>query len=355
MEDRISRQHQELVVDHYLESVDEATAMTVKDFVVRCDTSTAAFTLTLPQVVQAKGKIYTIKLITGSDDGGAVHDLTITPVGTAPYKEPMRWNGDVVLDRSGEAILFFSDGEAWHIIGHSVGTPMIHKKQIHEMFDLPWTCEDKAGSGTPSTTTENALICGSGNVFSVEPLATQTLMVPVFADPGMNVAGDQTDNDGFEITNGIGTGSPIQFVVGTDPAFYCRIKFTITTVAGTDDCAFGFRKREAYTAAINDYTDYAVLNVMEGDIYIETALNDAADASNDTTDDWADGEAHTLEVRVSALGVVTYLIDGAAPSTTQTFTFDDGDTVIPFFFMLQANADQTDAVTIWEWEAGHQA
>ena len=364
MEDRISRQLQEQVVDHYQSGsgadtlIHEALTMTVRDFVVRCDTSTAAFVVTLPPVVQAKGKIYTIKLIDAPDDGGAVHDLTITTLGTAPYKDAMRWNGSVVIDRPGEAVIFFSDGEAWHILSHSVGAPMIFKKHIHEMFDYPMLFGGKnEDTGIPggSAGDENIIFCGSGNFLEYHILGTQTLMAPDWADPGLDLSMDDTDDDGVEICSGIGAATPVKFTVGTDGAFFCRCKFYIETVLGTDDCAFGFRIRAAYQGNIDDYTDMAVFNIQDGVVNTQTAINNAIVTTTDTTlADWADGETHIVEVRVSALGVVTYLYDGAEPTTVAAFTFDTGDSVVPFFFLL--NDDTTyDAVIIYEWEAGYQA
>ena len=361
MEDRISREHQELVVDHYQSGtalVAEATEMTIRDFVVRCDTSTAAFTLTLPPVVPAKGKIYTVKLIRGAEDGGATHDLTITTQGTAPYKDAMRWHGAFVLDRHGESAVFFSDGEEWHILAQNRGKPTIFKKHIHEKFEYPMTYGSKGGNGVPSGTggDENVIHCGSGNFFEYHILGTQDILAPDWADPGLNVGGmDQTANDGIEVCGGIGAGAPIQFTVGTDPAFFCRCKFNIADVSGTDDCAFGFRKREAYQANIDDYDEMSCLNVISGNVTCEAILNDGATDSDDTGDDWGDGETHILEVRVSATGVVTNFFDDVAVNTTPTaFTFDNGEVVIPFFYFLFDTTSPGDII-IYEWEAGYQS
>ena len=81
----------------------------------------------------------------------------------------------------------------------------------------------------------------------------------------------------------------------------------------------------------------AVLNVISGDITIETILNAASTTSTDTTDNWADTATHSLKVKVTSAGVVTYLIDGTAPSTTAAFTFDSGEVVTPFFYFIHAS------------------
>ena len=124
-------------------------------------------------------------------------------------------------------------------------------------------------------------------------------------------------------------------------------------MAGTDDCAFGFRKAEAYQTNLDDYDEMAVLNVISGNITIETILNAGSTTSTDTTDNWADAATHELKVMVAADGTVTYAIDGADPTVTAAFSFDAGEVVIPFMFFLQANASQTGAVNLVEFESSY--
>lgn len=182
---------------------------------------------------------------------------------------------------------------------------------------------------------------------------TQTILAPALVATGLNVAQDQTANDGIEICPGILASSKAAFVVGTDPAFYAKLKFSLADVSGTDDCAFGFRKVEAYQAAIDNYDEMAALNVITGNINIETILNNAATVTTDTTLNWADTETHTLEVLVSAAGVVTYRVDGITPPTVASFTFDAGEVVTPFFYFLH-DTDICDTVILQSFECGHQ-
>jgi hypothetical protein len=222
-----------------------------------------------------------------------------------------------------------------------------------EFESIPVAQADGGGAATGTGGDENNLVV-DGEAFHYHILGTQTITAPVAHADGLNVGMDQTDNDGVEITQGITNGSKSAFTVGTDAAFYAKCEFTITDVSGTDDCAFGFRKAEAYQANIDDYDEMAALNVISGNITVETILNNAGTSPTDTTDDWADGESHTLEVYVSAAGVVTFKIDGAAPTTTATFTFDDAEVVIPFFYFLNAT-DLAGAVVLKKWEVGYQA
>ena len=188
--------------------------------------------------------------------------------------------------------------------------------------------------------------------FEYDPLGTQTITSPQITADGLNISMDQTEDDGVILCRGITARNPESFVIGTDPAFYAKCRFTIANVSGTDDCAFGFVKATAYESNFDDWEDGAFLNVISGNITIQTILNDAATTSTDTTDDWADTEEHELEVNVSAAGVVTYKIDGAAPTVTAAFTFDDGDRVFPCFFFLHAAAPVAGVVTISKWESG---
>ena len=208
------------------------------------------------------------------------------------------------------------------------------------------------GGGAASGTAVNVMSINGIN-FEYDPLGTQTITAPSLAATGLNVGMDQTDNDGVIISRGITAMNPESFTIG-DGAFYAKCRFTIPVVLGTDDCGFGFVKGTAYPANIDDFTDAALLNAISGDIYTETILNNAATTSTDTTDNWADAEEHEFEIQVSSAGVVTFLIDGAAPTVTQAFTFDTGDRVYPAFFLIHANAAQAGAVTISKWESGLQ-
>lgn len=232
------------------------------------------------------------------------------------------------------------------------------KRYCLEKFNTQPICQvNNATTALPSGTadTANTAMFGSGNTFEYVAKGTQTIIgLGSLAATGCSVAGDQTDNDGREIafSGGINSFAPRTYVVGT--AFWARLKFSIATVAGTDDCAFGFRKAEAYQTNLDDYDEMAVLNVISGDIKIETILNGGSTATTDTTQNWANAATHELKVMVAASGAVTYEIDGGAPTVTAAFSFDAGERVIPFMFFLQANASQTGALVLVEFESSYE-
>ncbi|MEE8151269.1 MAG: hypothetical protein V3T43_06095 [Nitrosomonadaceae bacterium] len=227
----------------------------------------------------------------------------------------------------------------------------LRRLHTYETFDAnPVTAGVAGGAATGATGDENVMLLPETQ-FEYHILGTQTILAPVLTATGLNVSLDQTDNDGVEITQGILAIGRHAYVVGTDGKFFLRVKFKIADVSGTDDCAVGFRKAEAYQAAIDSYDEMAVLNVISGDVNIETILNNAATTTTDTTDNWADAATHTLTVRVSAAGVVTYQFDNAAPTTVAAFTFDDAEVLIPFFYFLH-DSDVAGAVELIEWECG---
>lgn len=207
------------------------------------------------------------------------------------------------------------------------------------------------GAATGTAGDENVMQLGP-NSYEYSPKGTQTILAPKLGAAGLDINMDQTDNDGIEIVPGSNSLiSRYAYTIGTDKSFEFRLSFSIADVSGTDDCAMGFRKVQAYEANLDDYTDMAALNVISGDINIETILNDGATSTTDTTDNWADGETHELKVRVLSSGRVLFFIDGVAPTTTASFTFDSGDVVVPFFFFLNAS-DVAGAVQWQELEVG---
>jgi hypothetical protein len=172
------------------------------------------------------------------------------------------------------------------------------------------------------------------------PIVGQAIDCPAPATSGMNYAYDQTADDGWQwvMSDSVCKGREgiDRFTVGKQ-AFSAEIEFSTDDVSGSDDCAFGFAKVDVHRPAIDDCDEMAVLNVISGDIYIETILNNGSTTSTDTTDNWADTAIHRLKVLVAKDGAVTYKIDGVAPSTVASFSFDAGEVVTPMMYVLQAS------------------
>lgn len=238
------------------------------------------------------------------------------------------------------------------------------RRYVYEDFRTPIATFDGDGDGVAGTTGPNILVTGD-NIFEYEGVGTMDSAVLIWnADTGLLLTSNMTsDNVGIEINLGNSAGadsttglrSKGAFTVGTDDAFGASLNFTLADVSGTDFCFFGFRKAEANQAAEGalTYTDYALLAVISGDIKIYTSLNNGTEGITDTTDNWADTENHTLTVLVDHIGRVTFEIDGVAPTTTTSFTFDNGDVVMPFF-RIQNATDIANGTVLKVWESGFQ-
>lgn len=209
-----------------------------------------------------------------------------------------------------------------------------------------------SGSTGAACTTTDDLECYhwfGGAAFPLETkwTAANSDIVFVKTDTGYVVPNDNTDDDALEITFGKSANGPCAFTVGTSPAFYVKATFTIPDVSDYDVAAVGFRNDGAYAdvddpADINTtspaYTDFAMINVTAGDFHIYTQDDDATAVDTDiTTTAWADGEAHTLMVKVSATGAVTYFVDGVAAAGAVAFTLDSSasDIMVPFIIFAK--------------------
>ena len=217
------------------------------------------------------------------------------------------------------------------------------KKQVYN-FGTPPVIDDyehtahALADGTAQDTVLHTYADGLSMTWSA--VVAQAINRPAPTSTGINYAGDQTNNDGVELvyscTTTKGREGVDRFTVGRQ-AFSAEMEFSIATVAGTDVGNFGFRKVEALQADLHDYDEMAGLFPISGDIKIQTVINNAATVTTDTTENWADGEVHSLKVIVAKSGAVTYEIDGHAPSTTAAFTFDSGDVLVPYLLVQGTN------------------
>jgi len=242
----------------------------------------------------------------------------------------------------------------------SIITPSLrltaNNKYVYDTFNQKPTTATKADHQTAATATDGDenILRTDRNMFEYHFIGDQTAVEPSWDANGLDFGINLTSDEGLEFTSGgiVARGRNI-FTVGTDPAFFLSVTLKITDVTGTDDCLIGFRKVEAYQAAVDDYDEMAAMNVIQGLITIETILNDATAVSTDTTDTWADTATKTLTVRVSEAGVVTYQNDGAAPTVTAAFTFDDTEVVTPFFYFLHTD-HFAETTYLQGWECGYQ-
>jgi len=178
---------------------------------------------------------------------------------------------------------------------------------------------------------------------------------------GFNLQGDAetADNTGIEIIpGGTAFGGASACTIGThamtfDATFY-NVDWT-----DYDAVTIGFRKVEEFetghgailAAASGDalYTDFVAFGCQSADdVQIAHRLNDGTSTYTDSTQATAADKNHRFHINVTKAGVVTYSHVGAqnagegtlaAPSTTAAFTFDSGDTVVPYIIVQGTNAN----------------
>ena len=174
---------------------------------------------------------------------------------------------------------------------------------------------------------------------------------------GLNLQMDQdTAADlGWEMLPG---GAPFgnnsnKYIAGTHSGY---IDFTVFTAEWTtyDGISIGFRKAANFAtghapivaAGTGDpvYTDFATFGLQESDkIQIATDLNNGGSGTyTDTGDTPTDSQNVRCRVELATSGAVTYkLVQNAvagagalaAPSATASFTFDSGDTLVPYIWI----------------------
>jgi hypothetical protein len=99
-----AEQHYREVVDKYIEPMAHYH-MNTRDYVVRPQASgaTGAFTIILPPVAEAKGRIYSF----------LCRDADVTNTVTLVHNGDSEGWSNIVMNATGEACLLYSDGVAW--------------------------------------------------------------------------------------------------------------------------------------------------------------------------------------------------------------------------------------------------
>jgi len=246
-----------------------------------------------------------------------------------------------------------------------------NRRYTLEMFDTPPWFGASTGNGaaTGGTGAINLIHTAKGIYEYVILGAGQTIIVPIWDrtnGKGLQFSQDQTATEGHELsfapnitTAGQARGKH-NYTIGTDKAFFARLKFTADDVSGFNPFFFGFIRCGAYQTAIGSYTDYAGFKAVGAgtiaDLNIETRLNSGTVSTVDTTINLADNDVVELEIRVSQTGVVRFRYNGfeggaGLPNPVSGFVFDAGDVVRPAAFFLHG-ADLVDNIWYQEFESG---
>lgn len=204
-----------------------------------------------------------------------------------------------------------------------------------------------AGNALPvATDATTNVVTTPKTVLYATNINAQTLLAPVSAATGLEIGGDQTNGDGFEINlqYPANTDGKFNFTVGSEPVgFYIEAQLTVADVSGVAELLVGFRKTEAHANARATYTDYSLIGLIAGDIKIATGLNNAAEILTDTTENAVDTGTVTLRVEVGSDGKVTYYVANSAtdtlglPTVSKDFTFDSADVIVPCIRFIHAS------------------
>lgn len=169
---------QDTVVDKYVEA--SATyQMTTRDYVVRVSTTSggSAFTLTLPPVVEARGRTYSVLMRAKN----GVKNVTIAHKGDSEY-----WGGDYILMAAGNRISFYSDGMTWQPSFSALG-----------VFSTKTVIGAAAVKTLRATPVELVPAIGAD-------LLIEFLSATLILDYGSEVLAESADNLAVKYTNGSG-------------------------------------------------------------------------------------------------------------------------------------------------------
>lgn len=201
-----------------------------------------------------------------------------------------------------------------------------------------------AGNALPvETDTATNVVTTPKTVLYATNIGTQTLLAPKSAATGLEIGGDQTSWDGFEINlqNPGNTDAKFLFTAWSEPVgFYIEAQFSVADVSWVWELLIGFKKNETVAAARSTYTDYACIGLVWAKIETATDLNNAWETLVDSTQTVADAGIVTLRVEVDSDRKVHFTCANSAtasmasPTVSQEFTFDSSDVLVPFIRFL---------------------
>lgn len=206
------------------------------------------------------------------------------------------------------------------------------------------------GGGAFATAADNqadmAILANGARLWYTQ-LGAATILGPTIETAGLKVSLDDTNAEGAQYVPGSPTGPLAMTVERTagqtpDKGRFIRARFKLEDVSGAGSLAFGFRKYEAVQDDPQNYDEGAFFQVIVGAINTVVILNGTPTVL-DSTDAWADGETHELEVRVGGSGIVKFLFDGGDLTVgPPQFQFDDAEVIIPFFDYANEAASTSD-------------
>lgn len=222
-------------------------------------------------------------------------------------------------------------------------------KTVVEFFDLPPVFSTVgAGGAAIGTNASSNKINTSYGALREYIIGTSTAIVPTPGDTGWNLDLDATDTEGLQIAPDLGALCDQKFTVGKDE--FSLIAKVVAADWTDVYLKIGFRKKAAFTADFNDYTDLAAVGTDStgDDFYTHGILNNAATVSTDTGVNGTDGTASEFRIKVAIDGTVSCYIDNVKypiySAGTTALVFDAGDEMVPFVEATNVGGGDPDAV-----------
>lgn len=242
----------------------------------------------------------------------------------------------------------------------SIPRPIWDQKYFLELFNVNPVMSSVLGTACTGVAGDHNVLYTAKNAFDWYVIGTQTILAPPLDAFGLNLVQDFTApgdvGDGMELRMGVTSLSPASFIIGTSAAFFIEVEFKAQDASGADPLIVGFAKAQAFDATLANYTDFVSIGIVgvAAKIQLQTQKTTAGVVTTDTTQTVSDGVAVRFAIKVSSAGVVTYLVNSAAPTVTAAYTFTTALTVLPFIRFAQA-ADITTYASCDYFELGFQS
>lgn len=212
-----------------------------------------------------------------------------------------------------------------------------------EFFDNNFVIQGPLGAlATTTANLKNKLLTGYGNLFNHYNIGTQTIVAPTQGAAGLLIEQDATATEGAHYCAEVVAVCPKEFTVGKTAVTFL-FKASATTVANVVLLA-GLRKKEAYAADFNDYTEMVAAGTgpTGTDLYTYGILANAATVATDTTANAANSTEFTIRIEVATTGLCSvYINDVKYPvysAGTTPLSFSAGTVLIPFFQYTNLNS-----------------
>ena len=228
------------------------------------------------------------------------------------------------------------------------------------------------GLSTAAGTADNNIIGlffpTTNNTLFSQSIAAQTLaMTRLTGAKGLLLTGDDNDHDGQHLSpyydNGTISSDKEEginsFTVGTASEFYMKATFETSSITGNDfaDVFIGFASAEANDDEPNTITEGYGFKIGEdhddatAGLIVEQSSTASTATFTTTGVAMVAATPKEIEIKVSAAGVASLLLDGVVKTTATGKTFTSGTVLRPLITIVEAG--QSETLHLAAFEFGH--